>query len=39
MAYSKDRTAFGQPIGEFQGLRWMMADMKTELEAARLLVH
>ncbi|MGE6759676.1 acyl-CoA dehydrogenase family protein [Corallococcus interemptor] len=39
IAYSKDRTAFGQPIGEFQGLRWMMADMKTELEAARLLVH
>ncbi|MBF5040866.1 acyl-CoA dehydrogenase [Aggregicoccus sp. 17bor-14] len=37
--YSKDRTAFGQPISEFQGLRWMMADMKTELEAARLLVH
>ncbi len=37
--YSKDRTAFGQPIGEFQALRWMMADMKTELEAARLLVH
>jgi alkylation response protein AidB-like acyl-CoA dehydrogenase len=37
--YSKDRTAFGQPISEFQALRFMMADMKTELEAARLLVH
>ncbi|MGQ0506601.1 MAG: acyl-CoA dehydrogenase family protein [Myxococcaceae bacterium] len=37
--YSKDRTAFGQPIAEFQALRWMMADMKTELEASRLLVH
>ncbi|MBU8894764.1 acyl-CoA dehydrogenase family protein [Corallococcus sp. M34] len=37
--YSRERTAFGQAIGEFQGLRWMMADMKTELEAARLLVH
>ena len=37
--YSKERTAFGQPIGEFQALRWMMADMKTELEAARMLVH
>jgi alkylation response protein AidB-like acyl-CoA dehydrogenase len=37
--YSKDRTAFGQPISEFQALRWMMADMKTELEASRLLVH
>jgi alkylation response protein AidB-like acyl-CoA dehydrogenase len=37
--YAKDRTAFGQPISEFQALRFMMADMKTELEAARLLVH
>jgi alkylation response protein AidB-like acyl-CoA dehydrogenase len=37
--YARERTAFGQPISEFQGLRWMMADMKTELEAARLLVH
>lgn len=37
--YSKDRTAFGQPIADFQALRWMMADMKTELDAARLLVH
>jgi alkylation response protein AidB-like acyl-CoA dehydrogenase len=37
--YSRDRTAFGQPIGEFQALRWMMADMQTELEAARLLVY
>ncbi|NTX36760.1 acyl-CoA dehydrogenase family protein [Myxococcus sp. CA051A] len=37
--YSKDRTAFGQPISEFQALRWMMADMKTETDAARLLVH
>lgn len=37
--YAKERTAFGQPIAEFQGLRWMMADMKTEIDAARLLVH
>ncbi len=36
--YAKDRQAFGQPIGEFQALRWMMADMKTELDAAQLLV-
>ncbi|MBM4378115.1 MAG: acyl-CoA dehydrogenase family protein [Deltaproteobacteria bacterium] len=36
--YSRERTAFGQPIGDFQALRWMMADMKTELDAARLLV-
>ncbi len=37
--YARERTAFGQPIAEFQGLRWMFADMRTELEAARLLVH
>jgi alkylation response protein AidB-like acyl-CoA dehydrogenase len=37
--YARERTAFGQPIGEFQGLRWMFADMKTETDAARLLVH
>ncbi|MBX5481511.1 MAG: acyl-CoA dehydrogenase family protein [Myxococcaceae bacterium] len=37
--YSKERTAFGHPIADFQALRWMMADMKTETDAARLLVH
>ncbi|MHB8872294.1 MAG: acyl-CoA dehydrogenase family protein [Myxococcaceae bacterium] len=37
--YSKDRQAFGQPIGDFQAIRWMLADMKTEMDAARLLVH
>jgi alkylation response protein AidB-like acyl-CoA dehydrogenase len=37
--YAGDRQAFGQPISEFQAIRWMLADMKTELEAARLLVH
>ncbi len=37
--YARERTAFGQPISEFQGLRWMCADMKTETDAARLLVH
>jgi alkylation response protein AidB-like acyl-CoA dehydrogenase len=36
--YSRDRTAFGQPIAEFQALRWMMVDMATEIDAARLLV-
>jgi alkylation response protein AidB-like acyl-CoA dehydrogenase len=39
IAYSKERKAFGKPIAEFQALRWMMADMATELDAARLLVH
>lgn len=35
--YAKKREAFGQPIAEFQGIRWMLADMATEIEAARLL--
>ena len=38
IAYSKERKAFGQSIGDFQALRFMMADMATELDAARLLV-
>ncbi len=39
VAYSRERKAFGKPISDFQALRWMMADMSTELDAARLLVH
>jgi alkylation response protein AidB-like acyl-CoA dehydrogenase len=39
LRYSRERTAFGHPIAEFQALRWMMADMATEIDAARLLVH
>jgi len=35
--YAKDRKAFGQPIADFQALRFMLADMKTQLEAAQLL--
>jgi len=35
--YAKDRRAFGQPIGDFQAVRFMLADVATELEAARLL--
>jgi len=38
IAYSQERKAFGKPIADFQALRWMMADMATELDAARLLV-
>ena len=38
IVYSKERSAFGKPIADFQALRWMMADMATELDAARLLV-
>src|SRR5215813_6836204 len=37
--YAKERKAFGQPIGDFEAIRWMLADMQTELQAARLLVH
>lgn len=37
--YSKERMAFGKPIGQQQGLQFMLADMKTEVEAARLLVY
>ena len=39
IAYARERKAFGKPIADFQALRWMMADMATELDAARLLVH
>jgi alkylation response protein AidB-like acyl-CoA dehydrogenase len=35
--YAKDRKAFGQPIAEFQALRFMLADMQTQLDAAELL--
>jgi alkylation response protein AidB-like acyl-CoA dehydrogenase len=36
--YAKQRVQFGKPIGEFQGIQHLLADMATELEAARLLV-
>ena len=35
--YSKERVAFGKPIKEFQAIQWMLADMATEIEAARAL--
>lgn len=37
--YAKERVQFGQPIAEFQAIQWMLADMKTRLEAARLLTY
>ncbi len=37
--YAKQRIQFGKPIAEFQGLQFMMADMATEIEASRQLVH
>ena len=36
--YAKNREQFGQPISKFQGLRWILADMATEIEAARQLM-
>ena len=37
--YAKERTAFGQRIGEFQAIQWKLADMSTEIDAARLLTY
>ena len=39
LEYSQQREQFGRPICEFQGLQWMLADMHTQLEAARLLLR
>jgi len=38
LAYSKERKQFGQEICNFQAIQWMLADIATEIEAARLLV-
>src|SRR5689334_11956034 len=37
LKYSKQRKQFGKAIGEFQAIQWKLADMATEIEAARLL--
>ena len=37
--YVKERVAFKQKISDFQGVRWMIADMVTQTEAARQLVY
>src|SRR2546426_2718318 len=37
LAYAKQREQFGQPIANYQAIQWMLADMATELEAARML--
>ena len=37
VGYSQEREQFGQKISKFQGLRWMIADMATEIEAAKLM--
>jgi butyryl-CoA dehydrogenase len=38
LAHAKGREAFGQPIANYQAIQWMLADMATELDAARLLM-
>ncbi len=39
VTYAKEREQFGQAISKFQGIRWMIADMATEIEAARQLMY
>lgn len=39
IAYAQERKAFGTTTANFQGLQWMLADVATDLEAARLLTH
>ena len=39
VGYMKERTTFGRPIADNQGLQWMVADAATKIEAARTLVH
>ncbi|MCI5071949.1 acyl-CoA dehydrogenase [bacterium] len=37
--YSKERKQFDQSLSQFQGIRWMLADMATDVESARLMVY
>jgi len=39
ISYAKERQQFGQPIANFQAIQWMLADMATQVEAARLLTY
>ena len=39
LAYAQERTAFGRPIAELQAIQFMLADMATRLDAARLLTY
>jgi len=39
LQYAREREAFGQKIGQFQGVSFQLADMKTRIEASRLLVY
>jgi alkylation response protein AidB-like acyl-CoA dehydrogenase len=37
--YARNREAFGQPIGDFQGMRWKLAEMYKEIEAGRSILY
>ena len=39
LAYARERRQFGQPIADFQAIQWMLADMATQIDAARLLTY
>ena len=39
LKYAKERQQFGKPIAEFQAIQWKLADMATQIEAARLLTY
>ena len=39
LKYAKERQQFGKPLANFQAIQWKLADMATEIEAARLLTH
>jgi 3-sulfinopropanoyl-CoA desulfinase len=39
LAYATARRQFGRPIGDFQGIRWKLADMAIKIDAARLMIH
>jgi alkylation response protein AidB-like acyl-CoA dehydrogenase len=39
VSYAGERRQFGRPIGSFQGLRWILADMAIDVEAARQLIY
>jgi len=39
LQYCKERVQFGRPIAELQGIRWTLAEMATQIQAARLLIY
>jgi len=39
LKHAKERVQFGQPIGKFQGIQWMLAEMALDIEAAKLLTY